>query len=59
MSVWIAEGGLVKAKPIKIGYDDGIWVEVVEGLTGDEQIIFGTSSAVAPGARVTAVPVDL
>ena len=59
VSVWIAEGGLVKAKPIKIGYDDGIWVEVVEGLTGDEQIIFGTSSAVAPGARVTAVPVDL
>lgn len=52
VSVWVAENSIVKAKPITIGYDDGIWVEVLGGLTGDEQIIVASNGVIAPGARV-------
>ena len=57
LSVWVAEGGVVKALPIKAGYDDGIWAEVLEGLSGSEQIILSATSKVSPGASVQTVQV--
>lgn len=57
LSVWVAEGGVVKALPIKAGYDDGIWAEVLEGLSGSEEIILSATSKVSPGASVRTVRV--
>jgi RND family efflux transporter MFP subunit len=58
VSVLVADGTVVKSLPVEIGYDDGIWAEVISGLSGDEQIIVSATSAVAPGAPVKAVSVE-
>ncbi len=58
MSVLVANGTKVESKPIKIGYDDGIWAEILEGLTGDEQIIVSSGRVLSPGETVRPVPVD-
>lgn len=59
ISVLVAEGTIARAKPITLGYDDGIWAEVKSGLSGDEQIIVAASGVVAPGAPVVAVQAGL
>ena len=58
VSVWVANESAVKVKPVKVGYDDGIWAEVLEGLTGAEKVIISAGGALAPGAPVTPVSVD-
>lgn len=55
LSVLVANNTTVEAVPVKAGYDDGIWIEIVEGLRGDEQIIVAADSTVAPGAKVSPV----
>lgn len=57
ISVLIANGAVAKAVPIQIGYDDGIWAEITDGLKGDEQIIVSAKSVIAPGATVHPVPI--
>ncbi|MCG8405287.1 MAG: efflux RND transporter periplasmic adaptor subunit [Phycisphaerales bacterium] len=55
ISVLVASGTVAKALPIRIGYDDGIWAEITDGLKGDEKIVVSANSVVAPGASVKAV----
>jgi HlyD family secretion protein len=52
VSVLVAEGKTAESLPVKTGYDDGIWTEITEGLTGDEQIILSADSALKPGVAV-------
>jgi len=52
VSVLIAEDSVARAKPIILGYDDGIWAEVKSGLDGNEQIIVSAAASIAPGAPV-------
>ncbi|MFQ5591960.1 MAG: efflux RND transporter periplasmic adaptor subunit [Phycisphaerae bacterium] len=59
ISVLVAEGAVARAKSITLGYDDGIWAEVKNGLSGDERIIVSTAGVVAPGAPVAAVQAGL
>jgi len=53
--VLVVDNGVAAAKPITLGYDDGIWVEVLSGLDGSEAIITATSGAVTVGMAVAAV----
>jgi multidrug efflux pump subunit AcrA (membrane-fusion protein) len=57
VTVLVADGSVARARPITLGYDDGLWAEVKSGLTGDERIIVNASGVVAPGAPVSAVPI--
>jgi len=57
VSVLVADGGVAKSMVVKIGYDDGIWTEIVDGLAGDERVIVAANSVVAPGAAIKATPV--
>ena len=54
VSVLVADEGVARARPITLGYDDGIWAEVSTGLTGSEHIIVSAGGVVAPGAPVAA-----
>ena len=54
-AVLVIRDGVARSVPIQIGYDDGIDVEVVKGLQGDEQIIVAAPSIVAPGTPVEPV----
>ena len=53
-SVLVAENGRARSIPVDLGYDDGIWVEITAGLTGDELVITSSGGAVAPGTPVAA-----
>lgn len=56
-SVFVAADHVARSVSVKIGYDDGIWAEIVSGLRGDEWIIVSATSTVAPGAPIIPVPV--
>jgi RND family efflux transporter MFP subunit len=55
ITVLVADGTVARAKPITLGYDDGIWAEIKNGLSGEERIIVSASGTVAPGGPVEAV----
>ncbi|MCH9002043.1 MAG: efflux RND transporter periplasmic adaptor subunit [Planctomycetes bacterium] len=57
MIVLVVNDGVAQARPISIGYDDGIWAEVLSGLDGNEAVITATSGAVTEGSPVVAVNV--
>ncbi len=56
--VMIATRGLAKSMPVDIGYDDGIWAEVLSGLNGDEAVITATSGSVTSGVAIIAFATD-
>jgi RND family efflux transporter MFP subunit len=54
--VLVSRSGVAKSIPIEIGYDDGVWAEIVGGqLKDDDWIITSASSLVAPGTPVKPV----
>lgn len=55
ISVLVAGGNVAKSIPVRLGYDDGIWVEILEGLSGDERVIVSADNTVATGVPVNAV----
>lgn len=55
-SVFIVENNVVRRVPIRIGLDDGVHVEVVEGLRGDEEIVAVGKSGLSDGKRVKVSP---
>ena len=55
MVLVVNDGGVAQPRPISIGYDDGIWAEVLSGLDGNEAVITATSGAVNAGTAITVV----
>lgn len=55
--VLVARGQNAEKVPVDLGYDDGIWAEVLSGLGDDEWIIIAATGAVLPGTPVKPVPV--
>jgi len=51
-SVYIVFNGTVHRVPIKTGLDDGLWVEVVNGLSGEEDIVVVGKSGLTEGQAV-------
>jgi RND family efflux transporter MFP subunit len=58
-TVVIIEAGLAKTVPVRIGLNDGKWMEIVEGLRGDEDVVVVGKSKVMDGMRVHTVPYHL
>jgi RND family efflux transporter MFP subunit len=57
MAVFLVEpngtGDHARARVVRIGRSQGDWVEILEGLTGGEQVVVDGHFALADGARVT------
>ena len=51
-SVFVVHLGKAKLTPIKTGIDDGLWVEVVDGLTGEEEVVVVGKSGLTDGQEV-------
>lgn len=49
----IVDGNVVKAVTVSTGFENERWVEITEGLTGEEQIILQDHQQIRPGDRVT------
>lgn len=50
--VYIVENGVARLRPVKIGYDDGIWAEILSGLQGTEDVITASGGTITPGTMV-------
>ncbi len=57
-TVLVIVSGVAVSKPVELGYDDGVWVEILGGLDGAEMIITSTGGAIAAGALVSPVLSD-
>lgn len=57
--VFIVEQGKARLVRIKTDLDDGLWVEVVEGLTGDEDIVVVGKAGLTEGQAVKASAYNL
>ena len=56
--VYSAHAGRAHKRRIRIGRDDGILVEVIEGLTLDDQVIVGYTGSLQDGEPVDAAPAE-
>lgn len=50
--VYTVEDGIVRKTLVQIGIDDGIQVEILEGLKGEEMVIVAGTGSVSEGVRV-------
>lgn len=58
-AVFVVDQGKARRTPIKTGIDDGIWVEVLEGLTGNEDVVVVGKAKLNDGATVAASAYNL
>lgn len=57
--VFVVEQGKAHRMPIRTGIDDGVSIEVVEGLTGEEEVVVVGKSGLSEGQAVTVSNYDL
>lgn len=57
--VFVVEQGKAHRRLIRTGIDDGVWVEVVDGLTGEEEVVVVGKSGLSDGQVVTVSSYDL
>ncbi|HNX22270.1 MAG TPA: hypothetical protein PKG88_07890 [Bacteroidales bacterium] len=43
--VWIVKNGVLEKREVKLGISNGVFVEVIEGLTEGDQVLYTISSA--------------
>ena len=58
-SVFVVANGKVKLVPVKTGIDDGVWVEILQGLTGEEDVVVVGKGGLRDGQEVRAAPYNL
>jgi multidrug efflux pump subunit AcrA (membrane-fusion protein) len=58
-SVFVVEQGKAHLVPIKTGIDDGSWVEVTEGLTGNEDVVLVGKGNITEGQTLAVSPYNL
>jgi membrane fusion protein, multidrug efflux system len=58
-TVFIAESGRARLVPIRTGISDGSWVEVIEGLTGTEDVVVVGQTKLTEGTLLKASPYNL
>lgn len=58
-SVFVVEDGVAKQIPVKTGLDDGLWIEITEGLHEDMEVVVVGKSGLTPGQVVHASPASL
>ncbi len=56
--LYVAKDGRAHKKNVRVGRDDGILVEVIEGLTLDDQVIVGYTGSIQDGEPVDAAPAE-
>jgi RND family efflux transporter MFP subunit len=58
-AVFVVRQGKAYRVPIKTDIDDGVWVEVVGGLTDDDEVVVVGKTGLTDGASVIASPYSL
>ena len=55
-SVYVVEDDRARKRPIRVGRDDGIRAEVLDGLTTDDQVIIAYTGSIEDGEPVVSEP---
>lgn len=58
-SVFAVENGVIRQVPVKVGLDDGVWVEIIEGLRDDMEIVAVGKTGLRNGQTVSTSPYNL
>ncbi len=54
-AVFVVEDGKVRRAPVQLGYTDGNWVEVREGLAIGDRVVIAGKTALRDGSTVTVI----
>jgi RND family efflux transporter MFP subunit len=57
--VLVVENKVVHRVPVKVGLDDGVRLEIVEGLTGSEDVVVVGKAGLSDGTKVKASPYNV
>jgi multidrug efflux pump subunit AcrA (membrane-fusion protein) len=57
--VWVVDDQKAHRVPVALGLDEGAWVEITEGLEGDEDLVVAGKEHLQEGDYVTASPSKL
>jgi HlyD family secretion protein len=57
-TVLVNMNGVAKRRVVVVGYDDGIWAQIVKGLDGTESVITSSGGTVGDGSAVKPVATD-
>ncbi len=52
-AVYVCQHGVARLVPVQIGRDDGLHIEILQGLSPEDDVIHRPSAALFDGARVT------
>ena len=58
-AVFVVSNNTVKLTPVKTGIDDGLMLEILEGLSGDDDVVVVGKSSLVDGQTVQASPYNL
>ncbi len=58
-TVFIVDHGVAKSLPVQTGLTDGTWIEIVSGLTGDEDVVVVGKRKLLEGSPVQPAPFNL
>lgn len=58
-SVFVVTQGKAQKVPVKTDLDDGMWIEVIEGLTGNEDVVVVGKARLHDGALAHASPYNI
>ncbi len=58
-SVFVVEQGVARKVHVKTDIDDGVWIEITSGLTGDEDVVVVGKSQLTDGKPAKASPYNL
>ena len=58
-AVFVVENGTVRKIPVRTGLDDGLWVEITEGLTESQQVVVVGRAQLKDGQTVQTSPYNL
>jgi HlyD family secretion protein len=56
--VYVAQGGQAHKRNVRIGRDNGLKVEVIAGLTADDDVIVGYTGSLQDGEPIVAAPAE-
>jgi RND family efflux transporter MFP subunit len=57
--VFVVKDGVVRRRPVKTGFDDGVALEVTEGLTEDDEVVVVGKTGLKDGLIVKSSPYSL
>lgn len=54
-TVWVVKGGKLEQRPVRVGFDNGLRVAILDGLSTEDQVVLQPTASLASGRSVEPV----